>query len=71
MVTVTVAVVLTLIGLALVFFQSPATDFVKNLPLSHDLTRQLVDLMGQQAVAWATLAASPIVLIVGSLLPGI
>jgi hypothetical protein len=71
MVTVVIAVALTIVGLALVFFQSDATDLVKNLPLSRDLTKQLVDLMGQQIVAWAALAASPILLIVGSLLPGI
>lgn len=71
MVTVALAVALTIIGLALVFFQSDATDLVKNLPLSRDLSRQIVELMGQQVVAWASLAASPILLIVGSLLPGI
>jgi hypothetical protein len=71
MVTVTIAVALTIIGLAFVFFQSPATDLIHQLPLSRDLTRQLVELAGQQVVAWAALAASPVVLIVGSLLPGI
>ena len=71
MVTVTIAVALTVIGLALVFFQSDATDIVRNLPLSRDLSRQLVELMGKQVVAWAALAASPILLIIGSLLPRI
>jgi hypothetical protein len=71
MVTVTIAVVLTIVGLALVFFQSDATDFVRNLPLSRELTRQVVELMGQQVAAWAALAASPILLIIGSLLPRI
>lgn len=71
MVTVVAAVVLLVVGLALVFFQSPATDLVQNLPLSRDLTKQVVSLMSEEVVAWAALAASPILLIIGSLLPGI
>ena len=71
MVTVTVAVALLVVGLALVFFQAQATDLVRNLPLSRDMTRQVVSLMNEQMIAWAALAASPILLIVGSLLPGI
>jgi hypothetical protein len=71
MVTVVAAVVLLVVGLALVFFQSPATDLVQNLPLSRDLTKQVLSLMSEEVVAWAALAASPILLIIGSLLPGI
>jgi hypothetical protein len=70
-ITVALAVALTIVGVALVFFQSEAIDFVQTLPLSRDLSRQVLDLMGRQVVAWAALAASPILLIVGSLLPGI
>jgi len=71
MITVAIAVVLLVVGLALVFFQSQTIDVVRNLPLSRDLTRQVVALMNEQMIAWAALAASPILLIVGSLLPGI
>ena len=41
------------------------------LPLPADLTRDIVSMMGEQMVAWVMLAAAPILLIVGSLLPGI
>jgi hypothetical protein len=71
MVTVVIAIALLVIGLALVFYPSAAIDLVQRLPLPRDLSRQLVDLMGQQMVAWASMALSPILLIVGSLVPGI
>jgi hypothetical protein len=71
MVTVVAAVVLLIVGLALIFFQSPATDLVQKLPLSRDVMRQVVDLMSKQAVAWAALALSPVLLIVGSLVKGL
>ena len=71
MVTVAIAVVLLVIGLALVFYQGTALDLVQRLPLGRDLSRQVVDLMQQRVVAWAALALSPILLIVGSLVRGI
>jgi hypothetical protein len=71
MVTVVLAVALLVVGLALVFYQGPAIDFVRGLGLPRDLTRDIVSLMGEQIVAFAALAASPILLIIGSLLPNI
>ena len=70
MVTILLAVVLMVVGLALVFFQAEAIDLVKGL-VSGDIQRQLVGWMTEKVVAWALLAAAPILLIVGSLLPGI
>jgi hypothetical protein len=71
MVTVVVAVALLVIGLALVFYQGPAIDLVRAIGLPADVQRQVVSWMGEQIVAWAALAASPLLLIVGSLLPNI
>jgi hypothetical protein len=71
MVTVVLAVALLVIGLGMVFFQGQTIDLVRELPLPPDVTRQVVSLMGEQIAAWAALAAAPILLIVGSLLPNI
>jgi hypothetical protein len=71
MVTVILAVALLVIGLALIFWQGPAIDLVRGLPLPGDITRQVVSWMGEQVVAWAALAAAPILLILGSLLPNL
>jgi hypothetical protein len=71
MVTVVLAIALMVIGLALVFFQGQAIDLVRDLGLPNDVQRQVVDLMGQQLAAWAALAAAPVLLIAGSLLPNL
>ena len=72
MVTVVVAVLLLAVGLALVFFQAQAIDFVRGLnALPSDLQRQIVSLMAEQLVAWGFLAMSPLLLIVGSLVKGL
>lgn len=72
MATVVLAVVLTVVGVALYFFQGQTVELVRGLSfLPNDLLRQIVDLMTQKTVAYAALAASPILLIIGSLLPNI
>lgn len=71
MITVILAVVLMVIGLALIFYQGPAIDLVRGLGLPGDIQRQVVSFMGEQVVAWAALAAAPILLILGSLLPNL
>jgi hypothetical protein len=71
MITVIVAVALMVIGLALIFWQGPAIDLVRGLGLPGDIQRQVVSFMGEQVVAWAALAAAPILLILGSLLPNL
>ncbi len=71
MVTVVLALALLVIGLALVFFQGQTIELVRGLPLPDDVARQVVQLMQDQIAAWAALAAAPILLIIGSLLPNI
>jgi hypothetical protein len=71
MLTVVVAVGLMIVGLALVFYQGPAIDLVRAIGLPGDIQRDVVSLMGEQIAAWAALAASPVLLILGSLLPNL
>ena len=72
MVTVVVAVLLLVAGLALAFYQAQAIEFVRGLgALPNDLQRQIVGWMGERFVAWGLLAAAPLLLIVGSLVRGL
>jgi fatty acid desaturase len=72
MVTVVLSVVLLIIGLAFFFYQAQAVDFVRGLSfLPNDLSRQIVSVMTERVAAWVALAGSPILLIIGSLLPNI
>lgn len=71
MVTIVIAVILLVLGLALVFFQTESIDLIKGIGLPGDIQRQIVSLMEEKTLAWGLLAASPILLILGSLLRGI
>jgi hypothetical protein len=71
MVTVIVAVALTVVGLALVFYQPQAIDLLQSVGLPADIQRQLAAWMADRSIAWAALAASPTLLVVGSLVPGL
>ena len=68
-VTVIIAVVLMVVGLALVFFEAQTLDFVRAAGLPIDIQRQLATWMEERTFAWGALAASPILLIIGSLVP--
>jgi hypothetical protein len=65
--TVVVAIVLTLIGLALVFYDTHSVNFVQGLSLPNDIQRQVVGWMQDKTIAWGLLALSPVLLIIGSL----
>jgi hypothetical protein len=71
LITIGVAVVLLVIGLGLVFANAEVANVIKNLPLGTDVTRQLLDLATQRTVAYLALAASPLLLIAGSLFKGL
>jgi type II secretory pathway component PulF len=71
MVTVVLAVLLLLLGLVLIYFESDAAGFVRQLPLGADLTRQVLDWVHNRTFAFVCLAASPILLILGSLFRGL
>jgi hypothetical protein len=65
--TVVVAIVLTLIGLAFLYYDTQSVSFVQGLSLPNDIQRQLVGWMQEKTVAWGLLALSPLLLIIGSL----
>lgn len=67
MLTVIVAVVLTLVGLALVFYDTQSISFVQGLNLPNDIQRQLVAWMQDRTIAWGALLLSPVLLVIGSL----
>lgn len=72
MVTVVLAVALTAIGLALVFLPaSELVDLLRAVSLPRDIERTLLDLAAERLVAYACLLASPVLLIVGSLVRGV
>ena len=72
MVTVVVAVVLTIVGLALVFMPAAEiADLLRGLNLPRDIQRTVVDLAADRVVAYALLLASPVLLLIGSLVRGV
>ena len=72
MVTVVLAVALTVVGLALIYLPADtAADLVRQLPLPSEVETQLLSLIAERIVAYLALAASPLLLIAGSLLPNL
>jgi len=71
LVTVVVAIVLLVVGLGLVFANAEVAQAIKSLPLDKDMQRQLLDLATQRTIAYLCLAASPLLLIAGSLVKGL
>ena len=71
LITVVVAIVLLVVGLGLVFANADVAQAIKSLPLDKDMQRQLLDLAAQRTIAYLCLAASPLLLIAGSLLKGL
>lgn len=72
MVTVVIAVALTIVGLALIYMPTAdAVNLVRQLPLPNDIMNQVVELIRERFLAYLALAASPILLILGSLLKGL
>lgn len=72
MITVVIAIVLLAIGLALVFLPfDQIRDLIVALPLPKDLQKQALELARDQTIAYLCALASPVLLAIGSLLPGI
>jgi len=71
MVTIVVSVILLLVGLVLIYFQVQAVDLIRQVGLPNDLQKTVVQLVGERMLAYAFLAASPLLLILGSLVKGI
>jgi len=71
-VTVALAVLLLVVGLALIYVPTAdAADLVRKVGLPNDIQRQVIDLMAERVVAYLCLAASSLLLIAGSLLKGL
>jgi hypothetical protein len=70
MITVVVAILLLLAGLALIYAQPQIDSLVRQSRLAGDLG-PLLDWLHKKVVAFALLAASPLLLIFGSLLKGL
>jgi hypothetical protein len=71
LVTVVAAIGLLVVGLGLVFANAEVAQAIKSLPLDKDMQRQLLDLATQRTIAYLCLAASPLLLVAGSLLKGL
>jgi hypothetical protein len=71
MVTVVIAIVLLVVGVAGVFMPSQVNDVIKALPVGADLAKQLRDLAHNDTLLYLCALASPVLLAIGSLMPGI
>jgi hypothetical protein len=65
------AVALLVIGVTGVFFPSVVDEVIRKAPLGVDLTKQLRQLLREETVFYLSALAAPVLLILGSLLPGI
>jgi hypothetical protein len=71
LVTVVVAIGLLVVGLGLIFANAEVAQAIKQLPVGNDLQRQLLDYAAQRTIAYLALAASPLLLVAGSLFKGL
>jgi hypothetical protein len=71
MITVVLAVALLAIGVAGVFFPSVLDEVIRKAPLGPELTKDLRQLLRDETVFYLSALASPLLLIVGSLVPGV
>ncbi len=72
MVTVVLAIVLLAIGLAgTVVAPETVRDLFQDLPLPRDVEQLAMTLVLDRQIAYACLLGSPMLLVIGSLLPGI
>lgn len=72
MVTVVLAIALTALGIVLIYLPpDQVADLVRQVGLPGDVQRTVLSLIADQLIAWASLAASSALLIVGSLVRGL
>ncbi|HWH23467.1 MAG TPA: hypothetical protein VNW68_01090 [Candidatus Limnocylindria bacterium] len=72
MITVAVAVALTVIGLALLYLPAgEASDLVRQVGLPGNIESTLLSLIADRLTAYLALALSPLLLVAGSLLKGL
>ena len=71
MVTIALAIVLLVVGVVGVFSHSLVDDAIKALPVTADQAKQLRDLANNDTLLYLCALAGPLLLAIGSLLPGI
>ena len=72
MVTVLIALALLAIGVAGTLVDPETVrDLITGLSLPRGIERDILGLVSEQTIAYACLLASPLLLVLGSLLPGI
>lgn len=72
MITVLVAVALLVVGLAgTLVAPDTVEELVGRVGLPGPLERQVLSFIGDRTIAYLCLLASPVLLVIGSLLPGI
>ena len=72
MITVLIALTLLAVGIAGTLIEpSTIRDLVTGLGLPTGIERDIVRLIADRTIAYACLFASPMLLVIGSLLPGI
>ena len=71
MITVVIAIVLLVVGVVGVFQPSLMNDAIKALPVTGDTAKQLRELAHNETLLYLCALASPLLLAIGSLLPGI
>jgi methylglyoxal synthase len=72
MVTVLIALALLAVGIAGTLIDADTVrDLVTRLSLPNGVERDVLALVGDRTIAYACLFGSPMLLVIGSLLPGI
>ena len=72
MVTVLIAIGLLIVGIAGTLIEpSTVRDLITGIGLPNDTERQILSLIADRTIAYVCLFGSPMLLVVGSLLPGI
>lgn len=71
LITIALAIVLLVVGVTGVFKPSLVDDLIKALPVTADTAKQLKDLAHNDTLLYLCALASPLLLAIGSLLPGI
>lgn len=71
MVTIVIAIALLVVGVVGVFSPSLVNDAIKALPVTADQAKQLRELAHNETLLYLCALAGPVLLAIGSLLPGI
>ena len=71
LITIAIAIALLVAGVAGALFPQDVVALIHKLPFPKDLEKQMVELARDQTLAYLSALAAPVLLAIGSLLPGI